>query len=165
MEGYLVESLDCRNLKTEDIRKAAESLRGDFLQTPPAFSAKKIKGKPAYYYARRNPFDPKIQDMKSSVVKIFDIEVISSDGDEYEMMIHCSSGTYIRSVIFEIGRKLGCGATMSGLVRTAIGKFELKHCINADDVDIVAKSNGIAEYEKSIIPVERLDGYMDINEN
>ncbi|GEM_PF-1530426 len=163
LEGYIIESRDCKDLNILKLKKIAGSLKGDFLQTPPVFSAKKINGKPAYCYARKNPYDLKIQNMKSSIVKIFDIEINSFNGDEVEMMIHCSSGTYIRSVIFEIGKILGCGATMTGLIRTDIGKFELKDCISADEVDKIAENGGPVSYEKAIIPLERLDRIMGMD--
>jgi len=154
MEGYKISENDCSSLKINDIKKVAYSMKGAFLQTPPVFSAKKINGKPAYYYARRNPYDDKINEMKKNLVHIYDMEVLSFNGTEAELSVHCSSGTYIRSVIFQIGMSLGCGATMTHLERTAIGNFKLSDCIDADDIDRIALPGMITEYKNSIIDME-----------
>jgi len=154
MEGYKISEKDCGSLKINDIKKVVYSMKGTFLQTPPVFSAKKINGKPAYYYARRNPYDDKINEMKKNQVQIYDIKVLSFNGTEAELSVHCSSGTYIRSVIFQIGVSLGCGATMTHLERSAIGNFKLQDCIDADEIDRIALPGVIAEYKNSIIDIE-----------
>jgi tRNA pseudouridine55 synthase len=154
LEGYKISEEDCSSLKINDIKKVAHSMEGTFLQTPPVFSAKKINGKPAYYYARRNPYDDKINEMKKNLIQIYDMEVLSFNGTEAELTIHCSSGTYIRSVIFQMGMNLGCGATMTYLERTAIGSFKLKDCIDADEIDRIALPGMITEYKNSIIDIE-----------
>ena len=91
-------------------------------QMPPKFSAKKINGKRAYELARNN--EEVI--LKPSTITIHSIKNINKiSEEEYSFEVEVSRGTYIRSLIFDVGQKLGCGAIMSALVRSAIGKMTL----------------------------------------
>ncbi len=111
--------------------KVIKSLEGDFNQVPPIFSAKKIKGKPAYAYARKKE---KIT-LETKVVRIYNIDFISFDGENVVIKIKCSSGTYIRSVVNIIGKMLGCGATLISLLRTRIGSYDIAESLTLDDLE------------------------------
>lgn len=106
----------------EDIINALESFKGDIEQTPPMYSAIKIDGKKLYHLAREGK---EIERPKRKIT-IFDIDAFDFDKDnnEFKMRVHCSKGTYIRSLCYDLGEKLGCGAAMSGLVRNKTGIFE-----------------------------------------
>jgi tRNA pseudouridine55 synthase len=120
------------------LEEAAFSLIGDIVQIPPVFSAKKISGKPAYYYARNNTGHEQLKKLKASNISIYSIEIKSFNGLEGMMSICCSSGTYVRSIVNDIGNILGCGATLTHLTRDSIGKFELLDSIRADDIEKIA---------------------------
>jgi tRNA pseudouridine55 synthase len=124
------------------LEAAAFSLEGDIVQIPPVFSAKKISGKPAYYYARNDTGHEQLKRLKASNVSIYSIEIKSFDGLDATMSVCCSSGTYVRSIVNEIGNMLGCGATLTHLTRDSIGKFELADSINADDIEKIAAGAG-----------------------
>lgn len=107
---------------SEEVLKALKTFEGKISQMPPAFSAKKINGQKAYDLARQG----KEVILKATEVEIKDIihfEQVAPN--EYKFDVTVSRGTYIRSLIHDLGQKLGCGAIMSDLVRTSIGKYSL----------------------------------------
>src|ERR1700686_4105492 len=101
---------------------AAESV-GRFAQMPPAFSAKKIKGRPAYELARKK----QPVELKAVEVEIYEYRLKEIAGSIARFVIEFSSGTYIRSLAHEMGQKLGCGAHLSEITRTAVGEFSMEH--------------------------------------
>jgi len=111
--------------------KAIKSLEGDFNQVPPIFSAKKIRGKPAYAYARKKEEIT----LEAKIVKIYSIDFISFDGENATVKINCSSGTYIRSIVNIIGKILECGATLTSLLRTRIGSFDISDSLTLDELE------------------------------
>ena len=130
----------CGTGHSSQLEAAVFSLKGEILQIPPVFSAKKISGKPAYYYARNDTGHEQLKRLKASNVSIYNIEIKSFDGLDGTMSVCCSSGTYIRSIVNDMGKILGCGATLTHLTRDSIGKFELTDCIKADDIEKIADS-------------------------
>src|SRR5229473_6219250 len=91
---------------------------GRFQQTPPAFSAKKVKGRPAYELARKK----QPVELKSVEVELFEFKLKEIEGSVARFVIECSSGTYVRSLAHEMGEKLGCGAHIEAIERTAVGE-------------------------------------------
>jgi tRNA pseudouridine55 synthase len=129
-------------------RFAADRL-GVFNQVPPAFSAKKVHGKPAYELARKH----KPVELKPVEVEIFDYTLKEIEGSIARFVIECSSGTYIRAMAHEMGRKLGCGAHLAEITRTAVGEFTLEQAIRLEELAEAARAGRFAEY---VIPLERL---------
>ncbi|MDD4289689.1 MAG: tRNA pseudouridine(55) synthase TruB [Patescibacteria group bacterium] len=111
---------------------------GDILQTPPIFSAKKIKGKNAYELARKGE-EVKIKSVK---IKIDDLKIKKYKYPFLELEISCSRGTYIRSIANDLGEKLKTGGILVKLKRSQIGNFNLKNAIKQKRLDkkIVNKS-------------------------
>jgi len=103
------------------LEQALQAFRGPLKQIPPAVSAKKIGGVPAYKLARRN--EP--VELAAADVEIFSIEVTFVSGNEAGLSIHCSGGTYVRSIAHDLGQVFGCGAYLKSLRRTASGEFNL----------------------------------------
>ena len=140
-------------INEEVLLKAIKSLEGDFNQIPPIFSAKKIKGKPAYAYAR----EKKKITLEAKIVKIYNIDFISFDGENAVIKINCSSGTYIRSVVNIIGKIIGCGATLTSLLRTRIGSYNISESLTLDDLERnVYDKNFFKLHGKSI---KSMDGF------
>ncbi|MFA5843137.1 MAG: tRNA pseudouridine(55) synthase TruB [Candidatus Gracilibacteria bacterium] len=106
----------------EAIEQALPSFTGEIMQVPPIFSALKIKGKPAYELARAG----KKVELKARPVVIHALEILSFETPFLRLRIHCSSGTYIRSLVHDLGQKLGVGALMTELRRTRVGPFSLE---------------------------------------
>ncbi|MBT5016463.1 tRNA pseudouridine(55) synthase TruB [Candidatus Peregrinibacteria bacterium] len=107
---------------SDEIEAALPQFRGEIQQIPPAFSALKINGQRAYDLARRGE---KVE-LKPRTVYIHDLTLVAPD----QLHIHCSSGTYIRSIIHDLGQTLGCGAIMTALRRTHVGQFMLNKAID-----------------------------------
>jgi tRNA pseudouridine55 synthase len=115
----------------EDVENSLKKFNGDILQTPPMFSAKKVKGQRLYKLAR--------QDIKIELqpIKInLQTSLISYNYPYLEILVKCSKGTYIRSLANDIGESLNTGAYLYSLVRTKSGEFDLKDAINQEDLSI-----------------------------
>ncbi len=123
-------------LNKSDVLKVIKSIKGDYLQEIPAFSAKKVKGKPLYFYARKG-----IEiDKKKERVKIYDIELLSLEKDLLKLRICCSSGTYIRSIANDIGKQLKTGAALYALQRTKIGGFYSDNAAEIENIRDLEKN-------------------------
>jgi len=116
--GQIIESSEII-AKEKEINEALESFIGESMQVAPFFSALKFKGKPLYKYAREGEFISK----PPRYINIFSIKDISHVANYSSLSIHCSKGTYIRSIARDLGDILGCGAHLSSLIRTSQGSF------------------------------------------
>jgi tRNA pseudouridine55 synthase len=129
-------------------RFAAERV-GRFEQMPPAFSAKKIHGRPAYELARKK----QVVELKPVEVEVFEYKTTEVDGSIARFVIECSSGTYIRALAHEMGQKLGCGAHLAEISRLAVGEFSLEQAIKLEELAEGAKAGKFADY---LIKLENL---------
>jgi tRNA pseudouridine55 synthase len=153
-EGKVIREASLKGINEKMLVNAIESLEGDFNQIPPIFSAKKINGRPAYDYARKKE---KIT-LEAKIVKIYNMDLISFDGENAEIKINCSSGTYVRSVVNIIGKILGCGATLISLTRTRIGSYDISESITLDELERNASSENFFKlFKKSI---QSMDGFL-----
>jgi len=109
------------HLRSEEIESLAARFRGVIEQIPPPFSAKKIKGVPAYKLARQQ----KEVVLKPVQVEIKEFEILAVDADRVRFRARVASGTYMRSVAHDMGRELACGAHLESLRRTAVAEFTL----------------------------------------
>jgi tRNA pseudouridine55 synthase len=119
------------SLTKENIKGVVSSFIGIQDQVPPVFSALKHNGQPLYKLARQGK---KIQKPPRRI-EIFDICIKHIEIPNIDLDVFCSSGTYIRSIAFEIGQKLGCGAHLSKLCRTQSSKFLLENAIELDSLE------------------------------
>jgi tRNA pseudouridine55 synthase len=122
IEGQDVELADPPLPALEDVQLAANKFEGQIMQRPPAYSALKINGRRAYKMARKGE-EVKLQ---ARPISIHRIAVRSYEYPQLVLEVDCGSGTYIRSLGRDLAESLGTAAVMSALVRTAIGKFDLK---------------------------------------
>ncbi len=118
--------------ETEGIKSAIADFIGEIEQLPPAFSAIKVNGKRAYKLAREGK-EVKLEPRK---VTIYSIENIKITGEKVTFTTKVSSGTYIRSMVRDIGKKLGCGAYMTDLRRTLVGEFDIKNAQQIDSLEV-----------------------------
>jgi tRNA pseudouridine55 synthase len=115
---------------------------GRFEQIPPAFSAKKVQGRPAYEFARKK----QAVKLKAVEVELFEYKLAEIEGSLARFVIECSSGTYIRSLAHEMGQKLGCGAHLAEITRTAVGEFSLEQAIKLEELAEAARAGKFADY-------------------
>lgn len=108
----------------EEVKKALESFQGTIQQTPPMFSAKKINGKKLYDLARKG------QEVERAPCSItLKTTLLEYSYPILRLNVECSKGTYVRSIAHDLGEQLGCGAHLSGLIRTKSGPFLLENCL------------------------------------
>lgn len=131
------------------VKEAILSFVGEYAQIPPMYSALKVNGKKLYELAREG----KTVERKARNVQIFSIEILEMDLPRVRMSVHCSKGTYIRTLCHDIGQKLGCGGCMEKLLRTKAGIFELKDTLKLAEIDQLAKAGKV---EEKIISVDEL---------
>lgn len=137
MTGKVISETTDFTLDKDEVTKVINSFVGEYMQTPPIYSAVKVKGKKLYEYARAGE-TVKIPARK---VQIFDIEILEMNDDNAKIKIKCGKGTYIRSLCHDIGKKLGIGACMQDLIRTQSGIFKAEDSIKLDDLDKKVKSD------------------------
>lgn len=122
---------NCAEPNRDQIQKALDSFIGEQEQIPPMFSAKKIKGKKLYELARKG-----IEiERKPSLINIHDIKLLEFNWPVLKIEVHCSTGTYIRSLANDIGEKLKCGAYLEELERTSIENYNIKKAQKIEDLD------------------------------
>jgi len=125
------------------IRDAIEPLVGNIMQRPPAYSALKVGGKRAYSLAREG----KKVKLEPRPIVVHEIEIVRYAYPVLELRVVCGSGTYVRSLGRDLGEVLGCGAAMSGLIRTAIGSFQL------DDSSLAEGFERAEQIEEALQPL------------
>lgn len=126
--GELIESFDVKVTQAE-ILKAVEAFKGKYLQVPPMYSAIKINGVRLYELARQGITVERPQ----REVWIYDCQVTQWISEtRFKIAVHCSKGTYIRTLCTDIGKTLGCGAYMGYLLRTQVGPYALKDSLTLD---------------------------------
>jgi tRNA pseudouridine55 synthase len=136
-------------LDREKLERFAQERIGRFEQMPPAFSAKKIHGRPAYELARKN----QVVELKPVEVELFEYKLVELEGNVARFVIECSSGTYIRSLAHEMGQRLGCGAHLSEITRLAVGEFSLDQAVKLEELAEAARGGRFANY---LIKLENL---------
>ena len=145
---YKVECTD------EDVKKILPRFTGRITQLPPMFSAKSVDGVRLYELARQG----KEVERTPCEVEIKSLELVSAENGVYTVDVLCSKGTYIRSLIDDIGKELGCGAVMTSLVRTKAMGFTLDDCVTLEELEDIKKSSG--SFESKIISLEKVfEGY------
>jgi tRNA pseudouridine55 synthase len=136
-------------LDPDSLERLAAERVGRFEQKPPAFSAKKIHGRPAYELARKK----QVVELKPAEVEVFEYKFTGIEGQVARFVIECSSGTYIRALAHEMGEKLGCGAHLAEITRTAVGEFSLEQAIDLEELAEAARAGKFAD---RLIPLEHL---------
>lgn len=125
---------DAAGVRREGVEAAADSFRGEFLQSPPPYSAKKIGGRKFYEMARKGESVPVIP----KKVRVRELSFGELSQGRLPFSISCSSGTYIRSIASDLGEKLGCGAHLESLRRTRIGDFHVSEAVALDRFEEMA---------------------------
>lgn len=128
---------------------ALEHFRGDTMQVPSMYSALKYQGQPLYKYAREGIDVPR----EARPIRVFELNFIKLEGDELTLDIHCSKGTYIRTIIDDLGEMLGCGAHVIMLRRTQVAQYPYAKMVTLEQLEaLVAKAQ-----EQQIEPSLLLD--------
>ena len=146
--GTVTETFD-KEVGFEEIKKATAEFKGEIMQLPPMYSAIKRDGVRLYELARQG-----IEvERTPRKCEIYELSVEEAENGEYSLYCECSAGTYIRTLINDIGERLGCGATMTSLCRTFACGIELSECYTLEELNELKETG---EIEKAIIPLEKL---------
>lgn len=151
-EGEVTANKKVTNSKAE-IKDCINSFLGKITQYPPIYSALKVRGRALYDYAR-NGEEVEIKSREITIHELELIEFISED--EFTLRVLSSKGTYIRSLAHDIGQKLGCGAHLSGLVRTKTNHFYIQQSKTMEELSIIAPEKLV----NLLLPADVLVGHL-----
>jgi tRNA pseudouridine synthase B len=145
-EGQVVETRPV-NVETSQILTALEQFRGDILQVPTMFSALKHNGKPLYEYARAGI----TVEREARPITIFEINFIEYQAPSLTLEVHCSKGTYIRTLVDDLGEVLGCGAHVTVLRRTAVANYPTEKMMTWDALQALAEQGDLDQH---LLPID-----------
>jgi tRNA pseudouridine55 synthase len=158
-QGNIIEKSDRVECDETLIKRTLKSFEGEILQKPPMFSALKHRGKPLYKYAHKGIDIPR----KYRTVHIYNIKLLGIDIPYVSLSVVCSKGTYIRTLCNDIGKKLGFGAHLYELERTAIATFGIQDSLGIEElIDKVhyGKNRISPEVSSSIFTIDRAISWM-----
>jgi tRNA pseudouridine55 synthase len=135
-----------QNVTKEDILSVLPSFLGEQEQIPPMYSAVKIGGKKLYELARSG----KTVERKPRHITIYSLDLMGEENGDFLLNVKCSKGTYVRTLVNDIGAALGCGGTMSYLRRTMAGNFTLSDAVTLEDVQNLATNGEVSKYIKPV---------------
>lgn len=151
--GQILEEGETGHLTEEEVRACIMGFTGEYAQLPPMYSALKVNGKKLYELARQG-----IEvERKKRNVTIHEISIQKVSLPRVRMRVHCSKGTYIRTLCHDIGRELGCGGCMEALLRTQAGCFELKDSMKLGEVEEACAEGNLS---RVLLPVDAVFGHL-----
>jgi tRNA pseudouridine55 synthase len=151
-DGDIVETKTV-NVTREFVDSAVEAFRGPIKQVPSMFSALKHKGKPLYFYARQGI----VIEREARDITIHSLTVLRYENNELDMQIACSKGTYIRSLVDDLGQALGCGAHVTMLRRTKVADYPSENMITVEELQYLSEDLSIDREFRSF---DRLDALL-----
>ncbi|QKJ60806.1 tRNA pseudouridine(55) synthase TruB [Serratia fonticola] len=137
------------NFTQAQLDTALDTFRGNIQQVPSMYSALKYQGKKLYEYARQGIEVPR----EARSITVYELQFIRWEGDELELEIHCSKGTYIRTITDDLGELLGCGAHVIYLRRLQVAKYPIARMITLEQLNALVEQ----AQEQNIAPSELLD--------
>ena len=147
-QGAIIKRDDVPNLNSEYLNTQTQKFQGDIQQKPPMVSAVKKDGVPLYKLARKG----KTIDRDPKPVHIFSFHFSDYNAPVGRFCVHCSKGTYVRSLAHELGQQLGCGAHLRTLHRTKSGRFDIKDSIKLEELILLSNP----ELHSRILPLKEL---------
>jgi tRNA pseudouridine55 synthase len=155
-EGEITETYSGPLPEREDIAKALERFEGPIAQVPPPYSAVKRDGEPAYRRARRG----ETVELDARPVTIHRLTLVSYEAPLLEVVVHCSAGTYLRSLAHDLGRSLGVGAHLHDLCRTRSGPFRLEAAVTLEKLDEEGQSRIQSMVASTGVPTYEIDARL-----
>lgn len=155
-EGMIVSTVAVPDLTTADLHRELVQFVGNILQTPPAFSAIKQDGIPLHRRARRG----EVVQPAPRPITIHRIELLDWQTPYLEIAVDCDPGTYIRSLAYDLGQALGCGATLAALIRTRSGNFTLEEALTTE---ALAEATAAGQISSHLHPLQTaLGGFTTV---
>jgi tRNA pseudouridine55 synthase len=150
-EGNVLESCADFQISQLEIEQALTPFKGEIEQVPPMYSALKVNGVPLYKMARKG----QTIEREARRITVYSIELTAFEGDELELEIACSKGTYIRTIADDLGQALGCGAHIIALRRTQAGAFTEADCVTTLKLIEVFESGSLSTIDEHLIPMDK----------
>jgi len=148
-EGEVVETRPVAGVDEARVREVLASFLGEIQQIPPMHSAVKVNGQPLYKLAHQGLEIER----EPRTVHIYELEMTRLEGDELDIRLRCSKGTYVRALAEEIGTALGCGAHLSALRRTQAGPFHIEDAVSLAELEHEAEADREA-LDAHLLPME-----------
>lgn len=148
-DGQIVQTRDIQ-ISEEEIVAALSHFRGEIMQVPTMFSALKHNGKPLYEYARAGI----TVEREARPITIFELLFIAYQAPYLTLEVHCSKGTYIRTLIDDLGELLGCGAHVTMLRRLAVADYPEDRMCSFADLQKMAENNPLVALDKLLLPID-----------
>ncbi len=155
-EGEVVEVRDVA-VNNEQITKAVLGFVGKQMQTPSIYSALKYQGKPLYYYARQGIDVPR----PTREITFYSIDILDVNLPNVRLAVHCSKGSYIRTLVDDLGEVLGCGAHVTQLRRTRVADYPYENMLDFDALSKLAEQ-GLSVLDECLMPMDSAIQDIDI---
>ncbi|HLK62739.1 MAG TPA: tRNA pseudouridine(55) synthase TruB [Bryobacteraceae bacterium] len=136
-------------ITAEELEPLLTRFRGEFLQTPPQVSAKRVDGKRAYELARQSV----VVELEPVQVQVYELRILETHGADVRLRAHCSGGTYMRSIAHDLGQLLGCGAHLQELRRMASGEFDVGQARTIAQLEEMSAEDRLAE---ALVPAAQM---------
>jgi tRNA pseudouridine55 synthase len=149
-EGEVIETIDPSGVSEADLRAVMGDFLGEQQQLPPMYSAIKHKGERLYKLARQGVE----VERETRTIHIRSLDLLSFELPEFELDVHCSKGTYVRTLAEDIGKRLGCGAHVIGLRRTGVGPYDDQSMVTLEQVQSAFADKRFAEMDDWMLPLE-----------
>jgi tRNA pseudouridine55 synthase len=146
--GATTQARSVDRLTLQAIVEESGKLVGQQEQIPPAYSAKKVKGVPAYKHARKN----QPVELTAASIEVFEFEILEFGGDRARFRALVSPGTYIRSLAHDLGRELGVGAHLSELRRTRAGEFAIADAHSLEELEEMGEPRSVLVHPRRLLP-------------
>jgi len=153
-EGEVVQTRSAAGVSRVSVQEVIERFVGEIEQLPPMYSALKYQGQRLYKLAREGVEVPR----EPRKVRIHSIELGAFEGDAFEMTVHCSKGTYVRTLAEDMGEVLGCGAHVGGLCRTGVGPYGAAQMVTMRQVEEAAEA-GHEALDALLLPLDSAVGH------
>ncbi|MBA6420114.1 tRNA pseudouridine(55) synthase TruB [Pseudomonas neustonica] len=138
------------NISLADVEANLAQFTGDIEQIPPMYSALKHEGQPLYKLARAG----ETVERKPRAVTISVLKILGLEGDRLQLEVHCSKGTYIRTLVEDLGAALGCGAHVASLRRTVAGPFDLSQSVTLEALEALHAEGGAESLDHLLLPMD-----------
>ncbi|ACL32294.1 tRNA pseudouridine(55) synthase TruB [Glaesserella parasuis] len=148
-DGQVVQRREVK-VDTSDVLAALEAFRGDILQVPTMFSALKHNGKPLYEYARAGI----TVEREARPITIFELLFVEYQAPYLTLEVHCSKGTYIRTLVDDLGEALGCGAHVTMLRRLAVADYPVEKMMSLEALQNLAENQPLVELDQLLLPMD-----------
>lgn len=150
-EGEIINQAPVDNVTRARVEQVLTHFTGEIDQIPSMYSALKHKGQPLYKLARQGIS----VERKSRKVTIYEIQLLNHEHDTFEFEVHCSKGTYVRTLVEDIGDMLGCGAYVKELRRLVVGSYQAEQMKTLDEIkELSEKTQSLQALDECLLPID-----------